>query len=185
MIRPAGIFTYQNTFIAEASISIFSNGHFRNNLFIGPGESRPSLSAATTTNYSTLDYNGYRTKKGGRVKYRWAHPSHDSLNQADEKELTVVEATNLKDFSRKTGLESHGVELDESIFENVPLPDPQKRGAVYPVAGYNFRLKKDSKAIDAGCILPNVTDSFTGNAPDLGALEYGQELPVYGPREER
>ena len=185
MIRPAGIFTYQNTFIAEASISIFSNGHFRNNLFIGPGESRPSLSAATTTNYSTLDYNGYRTKKGGRVRYRWAHPSHDSLNQADEKELTVVEATSLKEFSRTTGLESHGVELDESIFENVPLPDPQKRGAVYPVAGYDFQLKKDSKAIDAGCILPNVTDSFTGKAPDLGALEYGQEVPVYGPRKER
>jgi len=30
--------------------------------------------------------------------------------------------------------------------------------------------------------VPNVTDGFTGRAPDLGALEVGQPTPVYGPR---
>ncbi|HEY2930972.1 MAG TPA: hypothetical protein VGK99_04435 [Acidobacteriota bacterium] len=30
--------------------------------------------------------------------------------------------------------------------------------------------------------LPNVNDDFTGQAPDLGALETGKPLPVYGPR---
>jgi len=30
--------------------------------------------------------------------------------------------------------------------------------------------------------LPNVTDGFTGQAPDLGALEFGQAPPHYGPR---
>ena len=30
--------------------------------------------------------------------------------------------------------------------------------------------------------LPNVTDGFTGQAPDLGALEFGQTPPHYGPR---
>ena len=29
---------------------------------------------------------------------------------------------------------------------------------------------------------PNVNDGFTGKAPDLGALEAGQPLPIYGPR---
>jgi hypothetical protein len=30
-------------------------------------------------------------------------------------------------------------------------------------------------------VLPNVTDGFTGRAPDLGALELGQLPPRYGP----
>ena len=29
---------------------------------------------------------------------------------------------------------------------------------------------------------PNVNDGFTGRAPDLGAYELGQPIPVYGPR---
>ena len=182
MIRPAGIFTYQNTFLAEAGINAFSNGHFRNNLFLGPDDTRPSLSGTTFTNYSTLDYNGYRTKRGSQIQYRWRYPLRDSLNHADEKEIPVVECTSLNEFRAKTGYELHGVELNYDIFENVPIPDPQKRGHVYPVKGYDFRLKPSSKAIDAGCILPNITDGYTGKAPDLGALEYGQQTPHYGPR---
>jgi hypothetical protein len=30
--------------------------------------------------------------------------------------------------------------------------------------------------------LPTVTDGFNGRALDLGALEFGDEVPVYGPR---
>lgn len=182
MIRPAGIFTFQNTFIAEASISNFSNGHFRNNLFIGPSENRPSLSVTTTTNYSTMDYNGYRRKLYSQPAYRLVYPDHDSLNHADVKSLTVLEAMSLKEFSRKTGFEVHGVELGADIFKNVDLPDPQKRGIVYPVKGTDFQLSPGSKAIDAGVRLPNITDSFTGKAPDLGAWEYGNPTPQYGPR---
>jgi hypothetical protein len=36
--------------------------------------------------------------------------------------------------------------------------------------------------VDKGVRLPNVNDDFTGQAPDLGALETGKPLPVYGPR---
>jgi len=39
-----------------------------------------------------------------------------------------------------------------------------------------------SSAIDNGVFIPNVTDDFTGRAPDLGAYEYGQAMPKYGPR---
>jgi hypothetical protein len=31
-------------------------------------------------------------------------------------------------------------------------------------------------------VVPQVTDGYTGAAPDLGALEYGQPPPQYGPR---
>jgi len=180
-IRPAGILTYNNTFIAEAAISNFSNGHFRNNLFIGPYDNRPALSATTFTHYSSFDYNGYR-KKNAANNFRLRYPHRDSLNHADERELSFQEFPSLKEFSKKTGYESHGVELKDDVFVNVPLPDPAKRGHIYPLKGYDFRLKPSSQAVDAGVALPNVTDGFKGKAPDLGALESGGQEPQYGPR---
>ena len=33
-----------------------------------------------------------------------------------------------------------------------------------------------------GVALPNVNDGFTGQAPDLGALEVGRPVPQFGPR---
>jgi hypothetical protein len=36
--------------------------------------------------------------------------------------------------------------------------------------------------VDAGVRLTNVNDGFAGSAPDLGAYEVGQTIPVYGPR---
>lgn len=181
-VRPAGIFTYNNTFIAEAAITNFSNGHFRNNLFIGQDDGRPSLQATTYTTYSTLDYNGYRGKNNNLANYRLRYPLHDSLNQADDKELTLSNFNTLEEFRMKTGFEQHGVELDVNIFEQVKLPDAKNKGLIYPVKGYDFRLKAGSKAIDAGCILPNITDGYTGKAPDIGAMEFGKEGLKYGAR---
>ena len=39
-----------------------------------------------------------------------------------------------------------------------------------------------SAAVDRGTVLAGVTDGFEGQAPDLGALELGAPLLVYGPR---
>jgi hypothetical protein len=36
---------------------------------------------------------------------------------------------------------------------------------------YDLRLRSGSPAIDAGIVIPGVTDGFTGAAPDLGAFE--------------
>jgi len=46
----------------------------------------------------------------------------------------------------------------------------------------DLRLKPRSRAVDAGTVLPGLTDGFAGRAPDLGAYEQGAELPHYGPR---
>ncbi len=45
-----------------------------------------------------------------------------------------------------------------------------------------FELKDGCPAIDAGVEIPNITDGFAGKAPDMGAIEKGLPLPVYGPR---
>jgi hypothetical protein len=60
--------------------------------------------------------------------------------------------------------------------------NPAKRHAVYHAMDLNFRLKANSKAIDAALALPTINDGFTGAAPDLGALELGRPEPHYGPR---
>jgi len=49
---------------------------------------------------------------------------------------------------------------------------PQDRPAlVAPEAG-DYRLAAGSSGINAGIVVPNVTDGFAGSAPDLGAIEH-------------
>ena len=92
----------------------------------------------------------------------------------------------LAEFAAATGQETHGVELDYDIFEKAAAPNPPPNSSVpgkpYEAADFDFRLKAGSRAIDAGVKIPNVNDGFSGRAPDLGAYEAGQPVPVYGPR---
>jgi len=53
---------------------------------------------------------------------------------------------------------------------------------LYRAGDLDFSLRPGSVAVDRGIALPNVTDGFTGQAPDLGALEVGRPSPTYGPR---
>lgn len=85
---------------------------------------------------------------------------------------------NLKQFASDVGYEKNGIEVDYSIFVKAVLPS----GKDTPLPALDLRLKSDSVAIDAGCILPNLNDGFSGKAPDLGAYEAGQPLPHYGSR---
>ena len=75
--------------------------------------------------------------------------------------------------------------VDYDIFMKVPKLDAKDLATVqrlYKAEDLDFRLKPGSAAVDRGIALPNVTDGFAGKAPDLGALEAGQPLPIYGPR---
>ncbi|HUQ92298.1 MAG TPA: hypothetical protein VM120_11510 [Bryobacteraceae bacterium] len=75
--------------------------------------------------------------------------------------------------------EKHAVQVDMSVFhDKVPFPNPAI--PEWPIP--DLRLRARSAAVDAGAPLANVNDGFTGNAPDLGAYEAGQSLPLYGPR---
>jgi len=66
----------------------------------------------------------------------------------------------------------------ERTFYNVSFPYPP-----FPEREImDLRLKKGSKAIDAGVYIPNINDGYSGAAPDCGAYELGQDLPHYGPR---
>jgi hypothetical protein len=59
------------------------------------------------------------------------------------------------------------------------LDDPTR---LYDPAEVDLRLNTEAGAVDAGVILPNINDGYQGAAPDLGAYEYGVDMPHYGPR---
>jgi hypothetical protein len=91
----------------------------------------------------------------------------------------------LEEYSRATHQDEHSILVDYDVFMNVPKLDAQDVTTVqkvYKAESFDFGLKPGSAAVDKGTILPNITDGFGGRAPDLGALEVGQVLPHYGPR---
>ena len=139
---------------------------------------------ANATDAYSSDYNGFRPNRGGaepRQQYLWLGPARGQRLYEPKPEDWKGFAT-LAEFRAATGQEAHGIEVDFDIFENLTPPDPSKRHAVYHAMDLNFRLKADSKAVDAGVVIPTVNEGFAGKAPDLGAIETGREAPKYGPR---
>ncbi len=195
----AGVLFYNNTILTETSAGSSANVHWRNNLMLGENSAPAIFSVNTNTNYSTSDYNGFRPNPGAAFSFQWNSPPANI--QADYSGLLLarpqpgVPAVNptlevrqfaaLAEYSGATHQDTHSVIVDYDIFVNVPrldAKDLKKVQKLYKAEDFDFSLKPGSAAIDHGVILPNVTDGFTGKAPDLGALEAGQPPPHYGPR---
>jgi hypothetical protein len=104
------------------------------------------------------------------------------LTQAQAVPLVQRSFATLKEYARVTGQDRHSVLLDYDVFVNAPMPDYSDPTHVVQPESVELQLKPRSKAVDAGLVLPNITDGYTGKAPDLGAYEVGQPLPHYGPR---
>ena len=188
--HPAGLLVYHNTFCSEwqSGGQPYSNADVRNNLFLGTDYSgRGILRAATFTSYTAFDYNGYRYNRDAGVQFQWKSPDVGALQDFSEsfRKARSESFATLDEFSKATGQERHGIVVDYDIFENVGKPDPEKPWLVYKPEDFDFRLRDGAIAVDAGCVLPNVNDGFTGKAPDMGAYEAGKPLPIYGPRESK
>ena len=178
----AGILAYHNTAACAGpgllSFNRWQNGHFRNNLVLG-GEDfrRPdgrvrvayALDTGTITDYSTLDYNGYRQNRP-EAFIRW----YDGREQKTY--------TSLAEFTAATGHERHGIMVDYEIFRRA---GPPRVWTTHDPKQYDLRLRSGAAAVDAGALLPNVNDDHTGKAPDLGCYELDTPAPHYGPRGER
>src|SRR6478672_1039409 len=99
--------------------------------------------------------------------------------------LDVRRFATLAEYAHATHQDQHSVAVDYDIFVNVPRLDAKDLRSVqklYKAEDFDARLKPGAAAVDRGVVLPNVTDGFAGGAPDLGALEFGQAPPHYGPR---
>jgi hypothetical protein len=184
--NPAGVLVYHNTFIAEnRTAQRVSNAHFRNNLFLGTDAAVGISVLGGPTAYSTYDYDGFRPNRAVDNQFTWVGPRAGILVDYDRPQNEAQRFKTLAEFSAATGQESHGVELDYDIFTNLrpPVPpDSSRPGAPYDAGALDFTLRPGSKAVDSGVRIPNVNDGFSGKAPDLGAVETGQQMPVYGPR---
>ncbi len=178
---PSGEIYYHNTFVAESAAAQSSNYHFRNNLFLGWHPGKAIFSVNTFTSYTSSDFNGFRPNPGAADSFIWTAPADGILVDYAGPGETCKFAT-LDDYSKATGQDRHSVLIDYEVFVDVAQQDPNDGTRIYRFEDLDFRLRPKSKAVDAGMILPNVNDNFTGKAPDLGALEAGQPMPIYGPR---
>jgi hypothetical protein len=194
----AGVLFLGNTILTETSAGSSANVHWKNNLMLGQNSAPAVLSVSTYTNYSSSDYNGFRLNPGAEYAFQWTSP--DWGTQQDYRDLlssteanqnppnTVMPVRRFKTlaaYSGATKQDTHSVLLDYDIFEKVPMLNARDLVAIrklYDAKDLDFRLKPGSAAVDKGVVIPNITDGYSGTAPDLGALEVGQPMPHYGPR---
>jgi len=185
----SGVVAYNNTILSETSVASGSNVHWRNNLILGQHAAPAVFSVNTYTRYSSSDYNGFRPNTDSDVAFEWALPASGATADFNSPDHNVTldrqSFGSLEDYSRATGQDRNSIIVDYDIFRNVPELDARETSTlqnIYDADDFDFRLRRDAAAIDRGMVIPNVTDGFGGRAPDLGALEFGEATPHYGPR---
>jgi hypothetical protein len=193
----AGVLFYNNTILSETAAQGTSNVHWRNNLFLGENSAPAIFNINTFTNYTSSDYNGFRPNEGAPFSFAWNSPATGVAADFSGFESTVQggaiaklqtrQFQTLAAYSQATGQDTHSVLVDYDVFVKVPKLDAQDRTTVqkvYKPEEFDFGLKAGSAAVDRGIAMPNVTEGFTGRAPDLGALERDRPVPQAGPRPE-
>jgi hypothetical protein len=176
----AGVLFYNNTILTETSAGSSANVHWRNNLMLGENSAPAVFSVNTNTTYSSSDYNGFRRNPDAPFSFEWNSP-----RSTGEPGLETRRFPTLAEYSTATHQDLHSIAVDYDVFVRVARLDAKDLKNVqtlYKGDDFDFRLKPGSAAVDHGVILPNVTDGYSGDAPDLGALELNQPPPHYGPR---
>ncbi|MFN7984642.1 MAG: hypothetical protein U0Q11_22585 [Vicinamibacterales bacterium] len=186
-----GVFFYNNTVLTETAGGASANVHWRNNLMLGENALGPIFTVNTLTNYSSSDYNGFHPNTGADA-FQWHSPPWNvPMIMADDSSPSKVENRKyptLEAYVQATKQDQHSILVDYDVFMKVTKLDAKDLKTVqrlYKAEDFDFRLKPGSAAVDKGIELPTITDGFTGRAPDLGALEVGLPMPVFGPRTSR
>jgi Chondroitinase B len=172
--EPSGALIYHNSFASpKLALNLQTpitqhNFEIKNNLFVGPD----ALAGARAVDWTaaldggSFDYNGYYPDGGF-----W----FGSVGGENQIYGSFAEA------QAGGAVEQGGVLLAAPIFE-AGFVGPADEMAHQPAV--DFSLAAGSNAIDRALVLPGINERFLGAAPDLGAVESGCPLPVYGPRPE-
>ncbi|MCY3021851.1 MAG: right-handed parallel beta-helix repeat-containing protein [Planctomycetota bacterium] len=170
---PSGALMVHNTSVKKDMPLVLMTGEkvrncvYRNNLFIG-----------TTANYAyestapmegcDFDYDGFG---GGpwRTFLKWNGIRYATVDEA----------------RAKAPVYKHALLVDAATLFASGVKPPTDEKSQCDISVNDLRLKAGSGALDAGAVLPGFNDDFAGKAPDLGAYEFGGELPHYGPRPEK
>lgn len=188
-IGSTGAVFYNNTVFSETEGTL-QNTHWRNNLFLGQNATPVLFDITSYTNYSSSDYNGFYATASSEAPFAWNSPPlsvvADYPGPGKTPQLESRAFGTLAAYAEATGQDQHSLMIDYSVFRNVPMLDASDAANlqnVYEADDFDFSLVPGSAPVDKGIHLPNVSDGFSGAAPDLGALEVGAEPPHYGPRQ--
>lgn len=99
-----------------------------------------------------------------------------------EQRLVARTYGTLAAYQQATGQDRNSVTVSLDDFVKVTPVNPKDPRILYLPEKFDFRLKRTSRAVDAGTPLPGINDGFSGRAPDLGAIEFNAPIPQYGPR---
>jgi len=147
--------------------AMWRNAVFRNNVFLG---TRYAFEFVTVPDqgFRDFDYDAWGTTRA------LGSPTDPYFKWND------IRYNRLPDL-QAAGVEVHGLAALFSHLLNPTLPAAWNV-AVAP-GSRDLRLASGAPEINAGASLPNFNDRFvTDGQPDMGAFEYGQGLPAYGPR---
>ncbi len=164
---PSGVLVLHNTFVAPrhalemGSPAVSHHVRIENNLFVAPSAAGPRVALwLGGIDDVRLDRNGW-----------YPDGTFDFGPSGSWGSLAAFEAG--------SSLATGGRVLDGPPFASGLLPPATYRTEVLPA---DATLAMSSNAVDGATVV--LGDVFTGAAPDLGALERGCPLPIYGVRPE-
>ena len=184
--KNTGFFLYNNTVLRTQGVSSgaswgwvqYNNGPlvawgYRNNILIFLGANR--LLAMESSGQDPVDFNHNAWYPDGSVWWTRSGGSFRSMAEARSKLRAIKpvfgESTQRHegDVICKSNPFTVKVELGENYLTQITQP-------------YAPRLAEGTAPRGAGVAIPGITDGFTGEAPDMGALITGREPPVWGDR---
>jgi hypothetical protein len=168
--EPSGVLIYHNSLVsARRALNLqtpITGRSFavKNNLFVGPRTpSGRTVEWTAGVEFGQFDYNGYFPD--GSIWLGTIRGTPQLFN-------------NFLGLKQSGVFESNGRLLTSTIFAN-GMVGPVGDGSVVQLPG-DFSLASMSSALSGGERIPGINDAST--APDLGAVEFGCPVPVYGPR---
>jgi|GEM_PF-3401841 len=164
-----GLFIMNNTSIksgmAYINYSTAVDGlFFVNNLFVGTKTNEVMMMGAHGAGISNLsmDYNA------------WSYDGSFSIAKYGS-------AKNFEEWKTKHSQGNNDISLEgQKIFDELVLDFDKNDFKTWRNPFQDYSLDKNSKAINAGLVVPGINDKFIGSAPDIGAWEFGEKKPVFG-----
>jgi hypothetical protein len=165
-----GFFVLHNTGVKHGdghgdNGAMWRNAQFRNNMFLG---TRYAFEFVTVPDegFRDFDYNSWGTSREigpGGPFFKWNNVRYDRITDLP------------------SGVEDNGSEASFSHLVNPTLPADWNVSAL--PGSRDLRLSPGATQINGGVSLPNFNNLFVFDGqPDMGAFEFGQPSPYYGPR---
>jgi hypothetical protein len=150
------------------------NWSFRNNLLVYRGGSG-DLVAVESSGNDPMDFNYNAWYPDGSVEWTNSGASYETMTAAI---LGAGQVASTPVFGSDSVRHQHDVVTEWNPFvPTINLGDDYlTEFTLDPIP----ELLKGSSARNAGVVIPNITDWFKGNAPDMGAIIEGRKIPRWG-----